>query len=222
MKKTMVVTAALAFLLLSAGAALAGIAGGKHDMRTHFLGGFSGGYDEVCVYCHTPHSASSDAQLWNHTGSTQSFTTYTNTYGTLDATIGQPGAASMLCLSCHDGTVGVDALFNAPNYGNRAGTAKSILTDNTTEWVLNNTSPAYFDANISTDHPIGFVYNQTLADADGSLVLASTVAGSTYVRLAAGDTVECSTCHDAHNTTNNPFLRSSNAGSALCLRCHVK
>jgi len=33
--------------------------------------------------------------------------------------------------------------------------------------------------------------------------------------------VECASCHDPH-TTNSTFLRISNAGSAVCLSCHVK
>jgi len=51
-----------------------------------------------------------------------------------------------------------------------------------------------------------------------------------YTRNEAGITnpagaqpfVECSTCHDPHSTTNATFLRTSNAGSALCLACHNK
>lgn len=34
--------------------------------------------------------------------------------------------------------------------------------------------------------------------------------------------VECASCHDPHNTTNGTFLRRTNAGSGLCLTCHVK
>jgi predicted CXXCH cytochrome family protein len=33
--------------------------------------------------------------------------------------------------------------------------------------------------------------------------------------------VECASCHDPH-TTNSTFLRISNAGSAVCLACHIK
>ncbi len=34
--------------------------------------------------------------------------------------------------------------------------------------------------------------------------------------------VECASCHDPHSETNLTFLRVSNAGSAVCLSCHVK
>lgn len=34
--------------------------------------------------------------------------------------------------------------------------------------------------------------------------------------------VECASCHDPHTDANPTFLRISNAGSAVCLACHVK
>ncbi|MBI3593131.1 MAG: hypothetical protein HY099_06610 [Nitrospirae bacterium] len=34
--------------------------------------------------------------------------------------------------------------------------------------------------------------------------------------------VECPSCHDPHDPSRNTFLRKSNAGSALCLTCHIK
>ncbi|MDX2494990.1 MAG: cytochrome c3 family protein, partial [Desulfuromusa sp.] len=33
----------------------------------------------------------------------------------------------------------------------------------------------------------------------------------------------CATCHDVHGVTGvSSFLLESNAGSVLCLRCHIK
>ena len=37
-----------------------------------------------------------------------------------------------------------------------------------------------------------------------------------------GPSVECASCHDPHTPNNGTFLRVSNAGSGLCLSCHVK
>jgi predicted CXXCH cytochrome family protein len=34
--------------------------------------------------------------------------------------------------------------------------------------------------------------------------------------------VECGSCHDPHETTNNTFLRIDNTDSAVCLACHDK
>jgi predicted CXXCH cytochrome family protein len=37
-----------------------------------------------------------------------------------------------------------------------------------------------------------------------------------------GPAVECATCHDPHQSVNPTFLRLANAGSGVCLACHVK
>jgi len=82
-------------------------------------------YEQVCVYCHTPHGANDtlDAPLWNRTHLNTTYTTY-DTLGTstLTQAVSQPGVNSLTCLSCHDGTVGIDSIINMPN-ANSAGTA---------------------------------------------------------------------------------------------------
>jgi hypothetical protein len=78
----------------------------------------TGGTDEVCVYCHTPHFANPeavDAPLWNRMNSGAVYTPYSSS--TMDTTPGQPTGNSVACLSCHDGTVALDALVNAPGRG---------------------------------------------------------------------------------------------------------
>jgi len=77
-----------------------------------------GGTTEVCVFCHTPHFTNTDmvdAPLWNRMNSVAVFTLYSSS--TMDTMPGQPGGNSMACLSCHDGTVALDALVNAPGRG---------------------------------------------------------------------------------------------------------
>lgn len=77
-------------------------------------------YQEVCVYCHTPHGANANVQipLWNRTIKTTTYTTY-NQLGTSTLTqpVTQPGPNSLACLSCHDGQVGVDSVINMPGSG---------------------------------------------------------------------------------------------------------
>ena len=77
-------------------------------------------YGEVCVYCHTPHSANASvaAPLWNRSLPSTTYTTYDklNTT-TLTQTVSQPGAASLMCLSCHDGQQAIDAIINMPGSG---------------------------------------------------------------------------------------------------------
>ena len=95
------------------------------------------------------------------------------------------------------------------------------------------------------DHPVGIRYPQPTVGFDfneptrkvGALayfdVNANQHADSNEVRLydtGEGYEVECASCHDPHGVPSggagsvfNPtFLRVSNAGSQLCLTCHVK
>jgi predicted CXXCH cytochrome family protein len=53
------------------------------------------------------------------------------------------------------------------------------------------------------------------------MALYTRPAGSYTGQTDAEPFVECASCHDPH-TTNSTFLRISNAGSAVCLACHVK
>ncbi|OGT19784.1 MAG: hypothetical protein A2V90_04405 [Gammaproteobacteria bacterium RBG_16_57_12] len=100
-----------------------GIVNTRHNLTQSFLifNGFlnmnpyRNYYSEVCVYCHTPHGANKqiDAPLWNHTISTTGFTPYTTQTGQA----GTPGSGSLMCLSCHDGTLAVDSVINMPGSG---------------------------------------------------------------------------------------------------------
>ena len=54
------------------------------------------------------------------------------------------------------------------------------------------------------------------------MTLYTRAAGAGYTGQTQPEPfVECASCHDPH-TTNQTFLRVSNAGSAVCLSCHVK
>jgi hypothetical protein len=105
------------------------IANTRHNMtQRQATGGPSGvnmdpyrnDYQEVCVYCHTPHGANGNVQLplWNRTIVATTYTTY-NQLGTTTLTqpVTQPGANSLACLSCHDGQVAVDSVINMPGSG---------------------------------------------------------------------------------------------------------
>jgi predicted CXXCH cytochrome family protein len=202
MKKLFIIFAALA---LTTGAFGQNIAGSVHDFSGD---AWSGG--EICIACHTPHNAltAPDGPLWNHELTAATFTTYSSS--TLDATIGQPGGVSKLCLSCHDGTVAIDSFGGA--------TGSIMITGN-----------ALLGTSLSNDHPISITYDTALANADGELADPSTVTsglgGTITADMLFSDQMECASCHDVHNTvtTGTPsLLRINNAGSALCLKCHLK
>lgn len=74
-------------------------------------------YQQVCVYCHTPHGANQNigAPLWNRTVRATTYTLYTQQ--TLSQNATQPGPNSLTCLSCHDGQTAVDSIVNMPGSG---------------------------------------------------------------------------------------------------------
>lgn len=95
-------------------------------------------YEEVCVYCHTPHGANANVTLplWNRTLKATTYTTYNST---ITQTATQPGAASLSCLSCHDGQTAVDSIINMPGSG-RYLAAQASTQDNAFLNVWNNAS----------------------------------------------------------------------------------
>lgn len=174
---------------------------------------------EICIVCHTPHSAdvTNNLPLWNHERSTVTWSTFYSS-ATLNASPGNPQGVSRLCLSCHDGSINVDAFG-----GTTPGTvnisvfgADRVIGDQAT-------------GDLSAEHPISFDYNSAQS-ADGGLYVSSTVttlpgAPTIAEGMLVGGQMECSSCHDVHNNgdaTANNLLHVNNADSALCLTCHVK
>ena len=103
------------------------IANTRHNLTQSYLGGNAGwmslsrnNYGEVCVYCHTPHGANANiaVPLWNRTIRQTTYTTYDQLGTTwIEQTYSQPGAASLPCLSCHDGQTAIDSIINMPGSG---------------------------------------------------------------------------------------------------------
>jgi mono/diheme cytochrome c family protein len=123
---------------------MGGVLNTRHNMSqsTESLQGgatmnnFRNNYGQVCVYCHTPHGAntSAAAPLWNRNLPT---TTVYSTYDKLNTTsltmaVSQPGASSLPCLSCHDGSQAIDAIINMPGSGQYNATASAA---NAATWI---------------------------------------------------------------------------------------
>lgn len=74
-------------------------------------------YQQVCVYCHTPHGANTNiaVPLWNRTARETTYTLYNQ--ASLSGNVTQPGANSLACLSCHDGQTAMDSIVNMPGSG---------------------------------------------------------------------------------------------------------
>lgn len=196
MKKIMLL---FSYLLMPA-VASAQIAGSAHDFSGE---GWSRG--EICITCHTPHNADTtiDAALWNHTVSTALYTLYDSP--TMDAAPAQPGTASLVCLSCHDGTVALDS-FGGATGGTMIDPAGDLTTD------------------LSDDHPVGILWtHQTQTPTCGQCHNQHNPNWPQPLPFYE-ERVECATCHDVHNSNSAIpyFLRISNAGSDLCFHCHGK
>jgi predicted CXXCH cytochrome family protein len=191
-------------VLVLAGFTYGQITGSAHDFSSELWN--PGG--EICIVCHTPHNATSsvaNAPLWNHEDTVFTpYAVYSST--TLQAVVGQPDGISKLCLSCHDGTVALDSFGGATG-----GT--------------NITGDALMGTDLSDDHPISFGYDAAQA-LDPEIRLSSyitSLGGSIDNDLLSGGNMECSSCHDVHNSYGNTsLLVIDNVGSALCLTCHDK
>jgi predicted CXXCH cytochrome family protein len=180
---------------------------GAHDLSMSGTSHIQGSMSAACLYCHVPHSGSGKSALWGQTLSNQLYSTYVSS--TAQNTTVQPplGQDSSLCLSCHDGTVGVGQVTP---YG---------------PYIMHGNMPSTMGSQLQSSHP--FSLQLPLKDA-ASLVASLAANGTTAdptksVKLIKGN-VECSSCHNPHvqNTDKlSPnFLVRDNLKGALCLACH--
>jgi len=225
-----------------------GVVGSKHDLSQATGGGYWAGEEagnQVCIYCHTPHYASSTQKpLWNHTETQETFIPYSSP--TFDGEnyfsdpVGhQPEAESKLCLACHDGVTALNTLhyswsgaFNMVGGLDQLGDVYYPGSPYSSDMGANigenfpGGAGGYVVNNLDNDHPVSFTFNAALitADADGGPVQLQLPAAGDAVKLygASADRLECSSCHDVHDDAIAPFLVKDNAGSALCLTCHIK
>ncbi|MDH5633469.1 MAG: hypothetical protein OEZ10_10810 [Gammaproteobacteria bacterium] len=195
----------------------AGIAATLHNLSVSGPGAIkSNKVTQVCVFCHTPHKSQgmvNGAPLWNHTLTTgQTYTVYGSS--TLDAAPGQPTGKSILCLSCHDGTVAMGALTNPPKGG-----LDAVMSRPMPARARGHVPPVvrgHIGTDLSDDHPISFAYDSTLAINDGQLHDPSLIAP---LLLEDGE-VQCTTCHDPHERDIKPFLRVTSLNGQICTTCH--
>lgn len=188
-------------------------------------------YTQVCKFCHSPHGAQAGTAqiipLWGHMTTSTVFPIYAS--DSLKGTIAQPNGPSLACLSCHDGTVAVNARYtyvdvdpgtsNRGTYGNM-GTSTTATTDFTITTDKTGRKLGFMinaKNDLSTIHPVNVEYN-TSKNPELHAQADAIAAG---VRLW-NNTVHCASCHEPHGSTNSMFLRVTSTGSALCLACHIK
>ncbi len=215
-----------ASLLFGATVASAGVVDSLHNIITRAP--IEGNNGQVCVYCHTPHAANvafTGAPIWNKpTPTDMTFTMYGTTIAGTE-TDAVPAAASLACLTCHDGASAVNAVVNAPGSG--LGNSASPTGGNLSGvYAIGGKGSGNDGAGLTNDHPISIQYN---AGRAGLRPLTTEITGwGSYTTIAdlmrgpTADRVECGSCHNPHSTDYGTFLRASNVASALCLTCHDK
>jgi hypothetical protein len=224
MKK--MILSALIVLGLTASVSLASIGGSAHDFAntTKYPTNWSSG--QICAPCHAPHNTIAkdaegndiEAPLWNHKLPSNSYRMYVGGVDTASAKVDEN---SILCLSCHDGTIALDS------FGGVTGTT-----------MLASGNKANLSTDLRNDHPMGdaaiwptpnpsYMVDPALRTAAGIMPLRPMTDG----KLAVG----CTSCHEPHNRKNTRHMLwvANNAagttvagtavsGSVLCLNCHKK
>ena len=232
-------------LLITSFAYSASIVNSKHDLSylltvDPVMSDVYNQYNEVCVYCHTPHSANSsiDAPLWNRNTPAGPYNLYNSS--TMDNPPDSVSDISLVCLSCHDGTIAVDEIINAPGPGANLDGPWYGFSNAPIHYKMNTPlripncafchgglgiyqpragdhRPSYLTTDLSDDHPISTTYptdqpTQFNAISNGRVDTLPLFSGK----------VECASCHNVHNPALTPFLRTSNSESGLCTTCHIK
>jgi len=184
---------------------------------------YSTNYNEICVFCHTPHAAGS-WPLWNRDmTSISSFKMYT-TSPTFKVTATDIDSTSKLCFSCH---------LTASSVTNSLNNPSNLVNSTQPTFNHNISSTAVIGSDLRDDHPVAFSYNTAQGNNSYELETATTAAaklGDPTTAVFPNGDMTCATCHDVHGKVdvNNGnkvipvLLRRSNASSMLCLSCHKK
>jgi len=229
-KKTIPAAGAMLFFLFSQIAWSGSFTGSPHDFRKDPLNRS----EEICLPCHMMSGTETLSRpLWDPNSPVQAYIMYDMTFPPTDGAVMNrlPDGMSKMCLSCHDGVIAQEAY--GPNTG---GLAFPI-------------DGGFMDITQNHNHPISFIYDTELAmkygDLYDPLTYLSGVAdrsetnndpstdlsddagtrGTINADMLFSNRMECSSCHDVHNTIAVPgtkLLVKDSAGSELCLTCHNK
>jgi predicted CXXCH cytochrome family protein len=147
---------------------------------------------DLCLPCHTPHLMGVPPPRLDRRATT---TQLLRPYRGLGIEL---TGWSLLCLGCHDGVTAPDVYSSAHAVAVSAQLANSRLGTRGLR-----------------SHPVGVEYPSV--DERFEPRAAVEAAGL----LLADGRIQCTTCHDAHNTgRHGHMLRAANERSRLCVTCH--
>ncbi len=199
---------------------------------------------EVCVFCHIPHHEKIGVPLWNHALSSANYILYSSEFISrtgypapkqLALVEGQPGIVSRLCLSCHDGTVAIGAVYWVRGT-NLFDVGQVIsMTGVNPDGTMPATATGYIGTDLKKHHPVAIEYNPAFTFQIGGTTKTIELRNPSPtppIKLydyAGVKYVECTSCHDPHKydpTVNNKFLRIDNGPTLAvnvlntCISCH--
>lgn len=237
-----ITAAALAMIGVSA---LAGtLLGTKHDFTglnkrvgvVAMSGMAFSDYGSPCVYCHLPPDrkvadSTDEGGIpgWNRLApAAGAYDLYDSR--TLDNKVRAPSPISLLCLSCHDGTMGLDMTVFRPDGWESSKDATLHLRLNGANdmmscgkchngRVAHSIAIKHLGTDLTNDHPFSMTY-AGLTDKDQDFRTPDSPYGfDNGVKIYEGK-VECASCHNVHNPDMKLLLRAR--ADRLCETCHIK
>ena len=196
--------------------AVAGVIGSKHDL-TGIQDTTAEETGAVCVFCHIPFGAaeSAPAPLWAPEQKSEARVTRYNFYSWETATAqyaaDRPGASTLNCLACHDGTIGKSISFD---YIARRESYKHTATG-IYDRAFDHTASVPIKKSSSYNHPSSVVY------ASGKAGLSQLEKAKEKGAVLSGtdeNRIECVACHNPH-ITGIPFTLLKPVND-LCSACH--
>jgi hypothetical protein len=181
---------------------------------------------QICIFCHTPHNANvvGQAPLWNRAFSdVQNFQRYTSSTLRIRHiasakydTGAQPNGSSKLCLSCHDGTSHLGAVYSG---------SPIAMVGNDVISGLASFNPST-NKMLSGHHPVSFVFMTGFNSTTqiGSMIpglpasyrfLPASSAGKVklYGNRDGNGWMQCTTCHDPHQNQSDEAICYTTGGA---------
>lgn len=220
------------------------ILGSKHDLTSlnqragvEAMGGVAyTDYDNPCIYCHLPPEktvgegeSGGGISGWNRIRPVaKQFETYNS--ASLQERVNRPSDISMLCLSCHDGTLAMDRIVFKPmgwSSDKQATLHMKLGADSDVNHcgkchdgeVAHDIRVKTIGTDLRDDHPISVRYAGFAIDNPNFRTVDSPFGFDNGVTLYDG-MVECASCHDIHNPQARMLLRLE--PNLLCGTCHIK
>lgn len=185
----------------------------SHNLSISGQGGIAGETEEICVFCHIPHSQEKTTALWSHKLPSVEYKVPTSR--SQENSTPQPDGVSLQCLGCHDGTIGLGDLSTRviAVAGKKVDPAGRLLED----------SSGFLGTDLSGHHPISVLLDVNLIQEHNQMGKMPIRMPPNSGWLDGQSKVQCTTCHDPHSNRYPevaPFFRKSDFDQ-LCMQCHV-